>query len=95
MALALQNEINNLPAIVDAAHAKGMVIALNPSPCDAKLEAVETTAAGDTYTGYFIAGLMAGMPQKDCMRRASKASSISVTRLGAAGSIPSLSKVGE
>lgn len=158
--LVLQNEINNLPAIVDAAYEKGMVIALNPSPYDAKLDAVDfgkiswllvneveagqisgsddpqaawdrlharypklsvlitlgsagsvayrvkdggvetarqeafrvkavdTTAAGDTYTGYFIAGLMDGEPLQACMRRASKASSISVTRLGAADSIP-------
>ena len=39
--LVLQNEINNLPAIVDAAFEKGMVIALNPSPYDAKLEEVD------------------------------------------------------
>ena len=36
---------------------------------------------------------LAGMPLRDCMRRASKASSISVTRLGAADSIPRLSEV--
>lgn len=163
--LVLQNEINNLPAIVNMAYDKGMVIALNPSPCDAKLDAVDfgklswllvneveagqlsgsddpeaawawlheryprlsvlitlggagsvayrvedgtvetarqaafrvkavdTTAAGDTFTGYFISGLMAGMPLQKCMRRASKASSISVTRPGAADSIPALAEV--
>ena len=53
-----------------------------------KVKAVDTTAAGDTYTGYFISGLLAGMPLQSCMRRASKASSISVTRPGAADSIP-------
>ena len=163
--LMLQNEINRLPEIVDAAYEKGMVIALNPSPYDAKLDAVDfgklswllvneveagqisgsddpeaawswlhsrypklsvlitlgsagsmawrvdggavetarqeafrvkavdTTAAGDTFTGYFIAGLMAGVPLQDCMRRASRASSISVTRPGAADSIPRLAEV--
>ena len=163
--LVLQNEINNLPAIVDAAYERGMVIALNPSPCDDKLaavdlgkiswllvneveagqisgsdepeaawawlheryprmnvvitlgsagsvayrvidgavetarqeafqvKAVDTTAAGDTFTGYFISGLMTDMPLQDCMRRASKASSISVTRHGAADSIPLLKEV--
>ncbi len=163
--LVLQNEINNLPAIVDAAWERGMTVALNPSPFDARLaavdfgklawllvneveaeqisgsadpdaawdwlhrrypalsvlvtlgsagsvafraegdrvervsqeafrvKAVDTTAAGDTFTGYFISGLMAGMPLKDCMRRASKASSISVTRPGAADSIPCLTEV--
>ena len=158
--LVLQNEVNNLPAIVDAASEKGMVIALNPSPYDAKLDAVDftkiswllvneveaaqisgsddpeaawswlhahyprlsvlitlggagsvahrvaggevetarqeafkvkavdTTAAGDTFTGYFISGLIDGIPLQACMHRASKASSIAVTRLGAADSIP-------
>ena len=158
--LVLQNEINNLSAIVDAAYDRGMVIVLNPSPCDSKLDGVDftkiswllvneveagqisgrddplaawewlrarypklsvlitlgsagsmafrvngraietvtqeafrvktvdTTAAGDTFTGYFISGLMEGLPLAACMRRASHASAIAVTRLGAANSIP-------
>ena len=163
--LVLQNEVNGLPAIVEAGFERGMVIALNPSPYDGKLDAVDfsklswllvneveagqisgsddplaawawlherypglsvlitlggegsmafrvkdgavetarqeafrvkavdTTAAGDTYTGYFISGLMSGMPLEDCMRRASRASAISVTRPGAADSIPRLEEV--
>ncbi len=158
--LVLQNEVNLLPRIVDAAHARGMRIALNPSPYEDNLkevdfgklswllvneieacqcsgsddpeaawdvlharwpglsvlitlggagsvarqvtdagvvthrqqafraQAVDTTAAGDTFTGYFIAGLAEGRPLAECMRRASMASSISVTRPGAANSIP-------
>ena len=31
------------------------------------VKAVDTTAAGDTFTGYFIAGIMEGMPLKECM----------------------------
>lgn len=50
--------------------------------------AVDTTAAGDTFTGYFITGLTEGMALEECMRRAAMASSISVSRHGAAGSIP-------
>ncbi len=53
-----------------------------------RVKAVDTTAAGDTYTGYFIAGQIAGLPLKECMERASRASAISVTRPGAADSIP-------
>ena len=49
---------------------------------------VDTTAAGDTSTGYFIAGLAQGLALKDAMARASQAAAISVTRPGAAGSIP-------
>ncbi len=58
-----------------------------------RVQAVDTTAAGDTYTGYFIGGLLEGLPLKECMRRASMASAISVTRPGAAGSIPSRAEV--
>ena len=55
--------------------------------------AVDTTAAGDTYTGYFIAGLTEGLPLQECMRRASRAAAISVTRPGAAESIPARDEV--
>ena len=163
--LVLQNEVNLLPRIVDAAHARGMRIVLNPSPYDEglkavdfgklswllvneveacqcsgsdqperawdvlhgqypnlsvlitlgsagsiahsvtpagvesvrqqafKAQAVDTTAAGDTFTGYFIGGLAEGRPLAECMRRASMASAISVTRLGAAVSIPKRAEV--
>ena len=172
--LLLQNEINMLREIVDAAYEKGMNIALNPSPynekiasvdlakirwlfvnqvegrqileeaggsadkeqldpadiwkgihekypglsllvtlgadgseawspvegeirhcrCRAvKVDALDTTGAGDSYTGYFLAGLMEGLSLKECMERASMAAAISVTRPGAAASIPELREV--
>jgi len=53
-----------------------------------RVKAVDTTAAGDTYTGYFIAGLIDGEPLAACMKQASRASALAVTRPGAAGSIP-------
>ena len=52
------------------------------------VRAVDTTAAGDTYTGYFIAGLTAGKTLQRCMEEAAKAAAVSVTRPGAAESIP-------
>ena len=52
------------------------------------VKAVDTTAAGDTYTGYFIAGLTAGDSLDVCMKTASRAAAIAVTRPGAAESIP-------
>ena len=58
-----------------------------------KVKAVDTTAAGDTFTGYFVAGLMKGEPLKVCMQEATKASAISVTRPGAADSIPTRGEV--
>lgn len=60
-----------------------------------KVQAVDTTAAGDTFTGYFIAGLSDGMPISRIMRRASYASSIAVSRMGAADSIPLAAEVME
>lgn len=154
--LLLQNEVNLLPYIVDTAYEKGMQIALNPSPFNEKLnavdmkkisifilnevegfqltgqkdpdailaklrelfpharimltlgkdgavyadaqqqvfqpifpvKAVDTTAAGDTFTGYFLAGLAEGLPMEQILRISAKASSIAVTREGAVPSIP-------
>ena len=154
--LLLQNEVNLLPYIVDKAYEKGMQIALNPSPFNEKLDAVDmtkisifllneveggqitgltepeavlakmremfphakimltlgkdgaiyadgtqkvfqpifkvkavdTTAAGDTFTGYFLAGLAEGLPMEEVLRMSAKASSIAVTRAGAVPSIP-------
>ncbi len=154
--LLLQNEVNLLPYIVDKAYEKGMQIALNPSPFNEKLnavdmtkisifllneveggqitgltdpdevlakmremfphakivltlgkdgakyaegdkvyyqpifkvQAVDTTAAGDTFTGYFLAGLISGMEIPEILKMSAKASSIAVTREGAVPSIP-------
>ena len=52
------------------------------------VKTVDTTAAGDTFTGYFLAGLAEGMPIRDILRMSAKASSIAVTRNGAVPSIP-------
>ena len=161
--LLLQNEVNNMPYIVEKAYEKGLQIALNPSPFnDAltavdfsrislflmnevegeqitgekdpekilaimqekypqakivltlgkdgamyaegeeryfqpsfKVNAVDTTAAGDTFTGYFIAGMLEEMPVQDILRMSAKASSIAVTRKGAVPSIPYRNEVME
>ena len=53
-----------------------------------KVKAVDTTAAGDTFTGYFIASILDGMKPAEGLRMAAKASSIAVSRPGAAASIP-------
>jgi Sugar kinases, ribokinase family len=54
---------------------------------------VDTTAAGDTFTGYFISCLARHMPAEEILRLASVASSIAVSRKGAAPSIPFFSEV--
>lgn len=52
------------------------------------VEVVDTTAAGDTFTGYFIAAMMEGKGVSESLDLASKAASIAVGREGAAPSIP-------
>ena len=152
----LQNEISNVGYIIEAAHKRGLVTVLNPSPISEKLlqyplslvnwfimneiegceltgksdkeqiiaamrqkypaarcvltlgkhgavyfdaetaceipagkgKPVDTTAAGDTFTGYFFTGIASGKSPEEAMRFATKASDITVTRKGAAESIP-------
>lgn len=159
--ILLQNEINELPYIIDQAFAKGMTIILNPSPFDERLDdcdlgkvsvfimnetegqqmtgmttpttivaaldasfsnakimltlgkagsiyhhgdeelyqaafdvsAVDTTAAGDTFTGFFVAGLLKKMPMRDVLVMATKAAALAVQKPGAAMSIPFMSEV--
>lgn len=161
--LILQNEINELPYIIEKAHEKGMKIVLNPSPMDEKVlelsldkidyfilneieagqilgiencggqelsealaekfpgarivltlggegsvyfdgvrrhvqqiykvETVDTTAAGDTFTGYFIAGMLRELPVEKAMDTAAKAAAITVSRAGAGVAIPTMEEV--
>lgn len=53
-----------------------------------KCDVVDTTAAGDTFTGYFLHELFERMRPEDALLAASVASGISVTRKGASPSIP-------
>lgn len=58
-----------------------------------QVKVVDTTAAGDTFTGYFLACLANGRPVEECFHLASVASSIAVSRAGAAPSIPHFDEV--
>ena len=58
-----------------------------------KVKAVDTTAAGDTFTGYFIAATIEGRSIQEALRMAAKASSIAVSRPGATPSIPEAEEV--
>ena len=174
--IVLQNEINQMPFLMEQAHAKGMHIVLNPSPMNSRIfemplgcvdylilneveaaqileadapalgaektdlgdekageamaellkkkfprsrivltlgengsvycgeetrirqpayavRAVDTTAAGDTFTGYFIAGISRGMSAEEALDTASRAAAIAVTKPGAAPSIPAWEQV--
>lgn len=155
--LLLQNEVNNIPYIIQKASQKGMQIFFNPAPftkeiiefplelvdtlfinetegCGLaggeedfdkivdiltkiflgkqivltlgekgliygkdnirhrlkaiKTKAVDTTSAGDTFIGFFIAKTVEGRPVEQALLAASKASAIAVSRVGAMDSIP-------
>jgi len=53
-----------------------------------RVNVVDTTAAGDTFCGYFLAGLCRGKTPEQCLAEATAASAIAVSRAGAAPSIP-------
>ncbi len=55
--------------------------------------AVDTTAAGDTFIGYFLYGILNGQSIIDTLRVASAASALCVQRLGASDSIPTKHEV--
>lgn len=54
---------------------------------------VDTTAAGDTFTGFFLYGVLAGLPLPDVLIRATAASAVCVGRPGAADSVPRRAEV--
>lgn len=160
--LFLQNEISEIPYIVEKAHERGMRIVLNPSPMNEKIlrinlnyidcfilneveahalvqkdvdqaallnqlkerfphaeivltlgekgsvyagaegiaeqkayqvATVDTTAAGDTFIGYYMAERLQGESVKEALDMASRASAIAVSKKGAAPSIPKRDEV--
>ena len=56
---------------------------------------VDSTGAGDTFTGYVLAGLDRGLPMPQSIAQASRAAAIMVTRHGTADVIPDLRDVQE
>ncbi len=58
-----------------------------------KVDAIDTTAAGDTFTGYFLAQILKGKTSRDSLNIAAKAGAIACTRKGAEPSIPYLEEI--
>ena len=63
---------------------KEEIIKINPN----KVDAVDTTAAGDTYVGVFASQLVKGKTEVDALNYASIASSLTCLKEGAQQSIP-------
>lgn len=146
--LLLQNEINELPYIIEKAHNIGMTITFNPAPVTEEIhnyplelvdtvvvneveaeflsdfikncpnkeiiitlgsngllysnkdhiinldsypaDVVDTTAAGDTFIGYFLAARNSHLDIRESLKMGLKAAAKSVSQLGASDSIPYL-----
>lgn len=58
-----------------------------------RVKAVDPTAAGDTFTGYYLAERLRGTAFADAIQTACTAAAICVTRAGAAVSIPTRAEV--
>lgn len=58
-----------------------------------KVEAVDTTGAGDTFNAAFAVALAEGKPLQESIRFANRAASLSVTKFGAQGGMPTRDEV--
>ncbi|MCL2343729.1 MAG: ribokinase [Firmicutes bacterium] len=58
-----------------------------------RVKVLDSTAAGDTFTGFFIGSIAMGKPPAEALRLASVAASIAVSRPGAAESVPTMAEV--
>ncbi len=58
-----------------------------------KVDAVDTTGAGDTFVGYVLSSVVQELPLKEAMQRASAASALAVTKAGASVAIPTSAEV--
>lgn len=92
----LDKLLNNLPntSVILTLGANGSIYAdkSNRVSCSAgkNIKVVDTTAAGDTYIGYFVAMLTMEKSIENAMKIASKACDICVSKSGAAEAIPSI-----
>ncbi len=58
-----------------------------------QVSVVDTTGAGDTFVGFYLASQIQGMPIQQALERACAAGSLAVTKAGATPSIPTSSEV--
>ncbi len=63
------------------------------NPCVKMPHVADPTAAGDSFVAAFCTGLCAGLPQREAMAFASHAAAITVSRMGAMPSLPTVGEV--
>ena len=59
------------------------------------VQALDTTAAGDTFVGFFLAARVAGMKAEAALDHACYAAALAVTRVGAMQSVPTQSELAQ
>ena len=72
---------------------RGSIYSFDKNTIKVKAESVKTidsTAAGDTYIGYYISSLSKKISVEQSMKIASQAASIATTIVGGANSIPEI-----
>lgn len=62
-------------------------------PCADAAEAVDQTAAGDSFVGAFSTAVSAGLDHREALHFASYAASLTVSRMGAQPSLPALKEI--
>ena len=83
-------------AIIHTVGAAGAYYRRGAETCHAgifEVPVVDTTAAGDTFCGFFLAAVARGLAPAGALKLASGASSLAVSREGAANSIPTWEEV--
>ena len=83
-------------AVVMTAGSSGAYYAENGNVIYAEAEkvtAVDTTGAGDTFTGFFLSSISEGMNPAEALRIANKAAGIAVSGKGAMEAMPSIADV--
>lgn len=66
---------------------------INRIPCVKMPEVVDPTAAGDSFVAAFCTGITAGLSEQEALAFASHAAAITVSRMGAMPSLPTVAEV--
>jgi ribokinase len=84
-------------AVVVTRGARGaMLVSARAAPVEIparRVEAIDAVGAGDTFAGALAAGIAVGLPLEDAVRRAVLAASLSTTKPGARGGMPTAAEV--
>ena len=85
----------NLKIVITLGERGSIFVSKDSKVCQkaCKVEAVDSTGAGDTFTGFFVAEFYQNNDIKKCLEFATKASALSVTKQGASISIPTMKEV--